>query len=174
MPPIEFFGLATGADASCWHAGTGPEGPRSAGDPYLSGTWTRDFVDHVLADGGPGNGQLLRHFLDPAAKPSVPWPCSAALVRVSKAHGSWLAALSFHPRRLFQPSDVKALLLARRLLLNQRRHAQEVGRLRESLMSALRCLTVQLDGAKSAENPAAQAVDAIPAPQDEPPLLILP
>ena len=90
-------------------------------------------------------GQLLRSFLDPAAKPASPWPCSAALVRISKSRGNWLAALSFHPRRLFPPVDLKLMLLARRQLLNHRQQTQVYEKLKESLFGLVRCLTAAID-----------------------------
>jgi hypothetical protein len=78
-----------------------------------------DFLAHIRLEAAIGE-QFVRHFLDPGAKPINPWPCSAALARISRSGGSWLAALSFHPRRLFQPAELPVLRLARRMLLNQR------------------------------------------------------
>ena len=88
---------------------------------------------------------MLRSFLDPAAKPASPWPCSAALVRISKSRGNWLTALSFHPRRLFTSVDLKLMLLARRQLLNHRQQAQVYEKLKESLFGLVRCLTAAID-----------------------------
>jgi HD-GYP domain-containing protein (c-di-GMP phosphodiesterase class II) len=142
------------ADAVIWHPGTTGEGfeaatgskRRSPGDPVarLSAEWARDFLRHLLAEPGPGD-RLVRHFLDPGAKPISPWPCSAALVRISRSRGSWLAALSFHPRRLFSGSDLQVILLARRMLLGHRQQAQMFERLRESLFGLVRCLTAAID-----------------------------
>jgi HD-GYP domain-containing protein (c-di-GMP phosphodiesterase class II) len=75
----------------------------------------------------------------------APWPCSAALVRVSKTRGSWLAALSFHPRRLFADADLKVMVLARRMLLSHRQQALVFERLRQSHLALLRCLTATID-----------------------------
>ena len=74
-----------------------------------------------------------------------PWPCSVALARVSKSRGSWLAALSFHPRRLFGPSDVKVLQLMRRMVLNHRQQQQVYARLKDSMFGLVRCLTSAID-----------------------------
>ncbi len=114
-----------GADAVFWHSGTEPEAFECLGTLNLSAAWCRAFLEHVLAE-GDGGGVLVRSFLDPAAKPMRPWPCSAALVRVSRVAESWLAGLSFHPRRLFAVVDGKVLRLARRMLLNHWQQAQLV------------------------------------------------
>jgi HD-GYP domain-containing protein (c-di-GMP phosphodiesterase class II) len=74
-----------------------------------------------------------------------PSPSSAALVRISRSHGSWLAAVSFNSRRNFRPSDVKVMLLARRMLLNHRQQAQAQEKLRSSLFGLVHCLTAAID-----------------------------
>jgi HD-GYP domain-containing protein (c-di-GMP phosphodiesterase class II) len=88
---------------------------------------------------------MLCSFLDPAAKPTVPWPYSAALVRVSRSRRSWVGALSFHPRRIFQTADLKVMLLARRMVLNHRQQQQMYERLKASLLGLVRCLTAAVD-----------------------------
>jgi HD-GYP domain-containing protein (c-di-GMP phosphodiesterase class II) len=75
----------------------------------------------------------------------TPWPCSAVLARVSRSRGSWLGALQFRPRRLFQEADLKVLMLARRMLLSHRQHGHVYERLRESLLGLVRCLTAAID-----------------------------
>ncbi len=82
----------------------------------LDDAW--DVLDRLEA--ATTGDRLVRHFLDPGSKPIAPWPCSAALARISRSAGSWLGALSFHPRRLFRPGELAVLRLARRMLLNQR------------------------------------------------------
>jgi HD-GYP domain-containing protein (c-di-GMP phosphodiesterase class II) len=133
-----------GADAVFWHSGATADGAEGVGVSDLSSAWRKDFMDHVLADAGT-SGQVLRTFLDPAAKPASPWPFSAALVRISRSRGNWLAALSFHPRRRFEPVDLKLMLLARRLLLNHRQQAQVYDKLKDSLFGLVRCLTAAID-----------------------------
>ncbi len=131
------------ADVVFWHPGTG-DGFERCGSIVLDQSWADAFLRHVLAV-HPGADRLVHHFLDPAAKSAAPWPCSAALVRISRSRGSWLAALSFHPRRLFVEADLKVLLLARRMLLNHRQQTQVYERLRESLFGLVRCLTAAID-----------------------------
>jgi hypothetical protein len=137
---LDAVGDALLADAVFWYPGTG-DGPEGTGPVALSAGWCRHFTEHLLAEETAPASQIVRAFLDPAAKPSAPWPCSAALVRISKARRSWLGALSFHPRRLFGPTDVKVMLLARRMLLSRRQQAQEQEKLRDALGGLLRCLT---------------------------------
>jgi hypothetical protein len=105
------------ADVVFWYPGT-TSGPFAfTGSVPLSADWARDFLAHAGLETTAGD-RLVRQFLDPGAKPIVPWPCSAALTRISRSAGSWLVALSFHPRRLFRPAELAVLRLARRMLLN--------------------------------------------------------
>lgn len=133
-----------GADAVCWYPGPPGDGVECRGPLDLSPAWCREFMERMIAEGENG-GQILRLFLDPGAKPAVPWPCSAALVRVSKARGSWMAALSFHPRRIFQAADLKVMALLRRMALNHRQQTQVYEKLKDSLFGLVRCLTAAID-----------------------------
>jgi HD-GYP domain-containing protein (c-di-GMP phosphodiesterase class II) len=75
----------------------------------------------------------------------TPNPRSAVLVRMSRSHGSWLGAISFNSRRVFDPGDVKVMLLARRMLLNHRQQSQAYESLRTSLFGLVSCLTAAID-----------------------------
>jgi hypothetical protein len=134
-----------GADAVYWQPGPGGDGFDRAGPFPVSADWCREFTDYVLARNPSGAGQITRAFLDPAAKPATPWPCSAALVRVSRSRATWLGALSFHPRRLFQAADVKVMMLARRMVLNHRQQAQAHERWKDALFGLARCLSSAVD-----------------------------
>jgi HD-GYP domain-containing protein (c-di-GMP phosphodiesterase class II) len=133
-----------GADAVVWHPGASSEAYEQVGSVELPAHWARDFVNQAAR-----GDRVVRQFLDPGAKPMSPWPTSAALARVSRSRDSWIAALSFHPRRLFQPADLKVLLLARRMLLNHRHQAHAYEAMRDSLFGLVRCLTAAID----AKNP---------------------
>jgi HD-GYP domain-containing protein (c-di-GMP phosphodiesterase class II) len=136
---------ALDADAVFWHPGATGDGFAALGTPDLNESWCTDFVARVAGDGPSAPAQVVRSFLDPAARPADPWPFSAALVRVSKSRGSWAGALSFHPRRLFSPADAKVMLLARRMVLSHRQQAQVYEKLKDSLFGLVRCLTAAID-----------------------------
>jgi HD-GYP domain-containing protein (c-di-GMP phosphodiesterase class II) len=131
------------ADVVFWHPGSSGDPFEHSGTVGLSGQWAEAFLGLVACGEAPD--QLVEQFLDPATKRLNPWPCSVALVRISRSRGSWLAALSFHPRRLFNPTDLRVMLLARRMLLNHRHHAQVYEKLRDSLFGLVRCLTGAID-----------------------------
>ena len=134
-----------GADTVFWHPGVTADEFQTVGTPVLNLAWCRAFMDHVLGTTPAPEGQLARSLLDPGAKPIAPWPTSVALVRLSKSRQVWMGALSFNPRRLFRSVDLKVMMLARRMLLNQRQHAQTQERLRDSLFGLVRCLTAAID-----------------------------
>jgi HD-GYP domain-containing protein (c-di-GMP phosphodiesterase class II) len=135
---------ALNADAVYWHPGSGGDAAEAVGRDDLPIEWRRDFTASAMGE-AEGAGELVRSYLDPGAKPTSPWPCSAALVRVSRTRASWLGALSFHPRRLFEPTDLQVMRLARRMLLNHRQQAQVFAKLRDSLFGLVRCLTAAID-----------------------------
>ena len=135
---------ALGADAVFWHPGSTGDAPDGVGVSFLPATWRQEFTGHVLAE-ADDSGQILRTFLDPAAKRTAPWPLSAVLVRISKSRGNWLVALSFHPRRQFTAVDLKLMMLARRQLLNHRQQTQVFEKLKDSLFGLVRCLTAAID-----------------------------
>jgi HD-GYP domain-containing protein (c-di-GMP phosphodiesterase class II) len=133
------------ADVVFWFPGSDTDAPETVGQPCLSVEWRRNFICHEIAKTAGNQGQLVRSFLDPSANPPGPWPCSAAMVRLRESCGSWLVALSFHPRRIFLPLDLKVMRLARRLLLNHRQHRQVHEQLRGSLFGLVSCLTAAID-----------------------------
>jgi HD-GYP domain-containing protein (c-di-GMP phosphodiesterase class II) len=136
---------ALDADTVFWHPGGTSDAAAVVGSADLATAWREAFLDFVLRDVPDAQPGAVRSFLDPAAKPMNPWPCSAALARVSKSRGSWLAALSFHPRRLFGPADVKVLQLMRRIVLNHRQQQQVYAKLKDSMFGLVRCLTSAID-----------------------------
>jgi HD-GYP domain-containing protein (c-di-GMP phosphodiesterase class II) len=135
---------ALDADAVVWLPGGDEEGD-SCGPVTLTPAWCRLFAERVLSAPQAAAGQMLYTSLDPAAKPATPWPYSAALVRVSRSRSSWVAALSFHPRRIFQNADLQVMSLARRMVLSHRQQQQVYERLKGSLLGLVRCLTAAID-----------------------------
>jgi HD-GYP domain-containing protein (c-di-GMP phosphodiesterase class II) len=133
---------ALDADAVFWRSAAPEEGFERVGLVDLSADWCRDLIERARPDGA---ASAVRAFLDPAAWPRAPRPASAALVRLGRAPEAWLGAVSFHPRRLFTDADRKVMLLARRLLLGHRQHAQGQTQLREGLFALAGCLTAASD-----------------------------
>jgi HD-GYP domain-containing protein (c-di-GMP phosphodiesterase class II) len=133
-----------GADSVFWEPGTTSDPVEAQGRIALKPGWYRDFTTGLLA-GEPANAaQVLRARLN-LGRSVKPAPCSAALVRISRSHKSWLGAISFEPQRIFDDSDIKVMLLARRMLLNHRRQTQSYEQLRASLFGLMRCLTAAID-----------------------------
>jgi HD-GYP domain-containing protein (c-di-GMP phosphodiesterase class II) len=133
------------ADAVFWHPGGTGDMPTAVGTADVAPSWREAFLDYILRDVPDSQSGAYRSFLDPAAKPMNPWPCSVALARVSRSRGSWVVALSFHPRRLFGPADVKVLQLMRRFVLNHRQQQQVYAKLKDSMFGLVRCLTSAID-----------------------------
>jgi HD-GYP domain-containing protein (c-di-GMP phosphodiesterase class II) len=136
---------ALAADVVFWYPGGSGEEPEAVGPAGVPAAWCREFAERALQGAPANSGQVLCSFLDPAAKPASPWPCSAALVRMSRSRNTWLGAASIHPRRLFSSADIKVMRLARRMVLNHRRQAQVYDKLRDSLLGLVRCLTAAID-----------------------------
>jgi HD-GYP domain-containing protein (c-di-GMP phosphodiesterase class II) len=134
-----------GADVVFWVPGATGDTPEAVGLPRLTAEWCAAFVQRALDEAAPDSSQLVRHYLDAATRPAAPWPCSAALVRISKTRRNWMGALSFHSRRLFQPADLRVMALARRMVLSHRQQAQVYEKLREALFGLVRCLTAAID-----------------------------
>lgn len=121
---------ALGADAAYLSEGKPGE---VAGAMRLTAAWRRDFLAQVLGQEDEAAGRAVQSYLDPAAKPLSPWPCSAALVRATPAAEGWLVILSFHPRRLFGQTDLEVMALSRRLWLSARQQALATAQWRAAL-----------------------------------------
>jgi hypothetical protein len=124
---------ALSADAAFLFPAYGTGDCQWLGEPALSPPWCEAFLFRVVGREAEAAGQLLQDFLDPADKPGAPWPCSAALVCLGPDAGTWMAALSFHPRRLFAAQDLRVMQLVRRLCGNQADHLQAVSRWQQTL-----------------------------------------
>jgi HD-GYP domain-containing protein (c-di-GMP phosphodiesterase class II) len=141
---LEAVREALSADTVFWYPGTTRDTFSCVGSVPVHGDWASDFLAQTGLNASSSD-RLVRQFLDPGAKFVSPWPCSAALARISQSAGSWLAALSFHPRRMFRGNDLHVLMLARRMLLNHRQQALVYEKLRDSLFGLVRCLTAAID-----------------------------
>ena len=139
---LEMVHQATHADfAFLCTEGHGPV--ETVGVPQLSPEWCRTVLRTLLRQTPGVEGQLLRTSCDSGLP--EPAPTSAALVRLSKSQGLWVAAVTFDPQRRFRRGDVNLMRLARRMLVQQNRHAQTFGQLRDTLFGLVRCLTASLD-----------------------------
>jgi len=141
---LEAVQESLGADAVWWYS-RAEEKAVAAGPKALPDGWCTLFTEQLVAGRPQLPRQLLRSFLDPASKPMAPWPCSAALVQLAPGEAEWLGALSFHPRRIFQPLDVKIMMLARRIWLNHHQKEQLDDKLKEALFGLVHCLSVTLE-----------------------------
>jgi HD-GYP domain-containing protein (c-di-GMP phosphodiesterase class II) len=133
-----------GADAVYWHSLENGETIESLGSVDLSSGWCQTFTEFLRQE-TPAPRQILRSFLDPAAKLMSPWPCSVVLVQLAPGQSTWLAALSFHPRRMFTALDLKILLLTRRIWLNHRQKEMVDEKLTEALLGMVSCLSTTLE-----------------------------
>ena len=143
-----------GADAVLWHPGATGDAPEGVGASELSPAWRQEFMDHILAGpsslsrqgrGGEGPGQVLRSFLDPAARPATPWPFSAG----AGARQPVARQLAGRPELSSAPAlrggGPQADAAGPAQLLNHRQQAQVYEKLKDSLFGLVRCLTAAID-----------------------------
>jgi HD-GYP domain-containing protein (c-di-GMP phosphodiesterase class II) len=141
---LESVAASLGADAVYWDPGSTNDPVEVFGPVVLRPEWCQAFTGRLLEEEGGTPAHILRPRLAPAPT-GGPVPSSAALVRISRSCRSWLGALSFHPQRVFALTDVKVMLLARRMLLNHRQQLHAQAELRDSLFGLVRCLTAAID-----------------------------
>jgi HD-GYP domain-containing protein (c-di-GMP phosphodiesterase class II) len=72
-------------------------------------------------------------------------PTSVAMVQVSKSKGAWVVALSFTEGHLFDPADIKVMLLARRMLSYHYQQLYASDELKDTLFGLVYCLTASID-----------------------------
>jgi len=140
---LEAVREAVDADTVYWHSEHPGEGRELVGSHPVQPEWCHQLVRRLLTETPGVDGQLLRSNLPPASL--GPSPRSAALVRLSKSRCSWIVALSFRPERLFNLDDMKIMSLARRMVLNQRKHSEITGKLKETVSCLVHCLTTVID-----------------------------
>jgi HD-GYP domain-containing protein (c-di-GMP phosphodiesterase class II) len=133
------------ADAVYWCSASPCEGPEVVGNHALPPEWCHQFIHRLLAETPGVEGQLLRSSLPGSFNKALPSPRSAALVRLSKSRSSWIVALSFRPEHRFGLTDIKFMSLVRRMVLNQRKHAEVSGKLKETISSLVHCLMAVIE-----------------------------
>ncbi len=133
------------AEAVYWYPGNNGDAVELAGGYDLPAAWCASFAKKLI-DGTPGlDGRLLRSVLPPGLSTAPFQPTSAAMVRVSRSHASWLVALNFSPRRYFQVADMRIMALVRRILVNQTRYSDITARMTDTLAWLVQCLTTSID-----------------------------
>src|SRR5438045_2442257 len=106
------------ADVVCWYCGLTQESLVTNADPRVTPAWCRDCTRNRLGAGLDSGSQLLWPAPGVWRDAVAGTPRSVALVRVSKSRELWFLALSFDPRRVFQPADLKLMGVVQRLLLS--------------------------------------------------------
>src|ERR1700677_1816592 len=95
------------AEAVYWYPGNSGDAVEIAGACDLPAAWCSSFAKKLI-EGTPGlDGRLLRSVLPPSSPTAQFLPTSAAMVRVSRSHASWMVALNFTERRHLQVADLR-------------------------------------------------------------------
>ncbi len=142
---LEAVRASIDADVAFWYPGSGSEAFEVVGQQQFPADWCTKFTAQLLAKTPGLDGRLLCSVLPPAPRSAGVRPHSAALVRVSKTHGSWLVALSLSTRRHFQATDLQIMGLVRQILVNQRRRCDLNNRMADTLSWLVRCLATSID-----------------------------
>jgi HD-GYP domain-containing protein (c-di-GMP phosphodiesterase class II) len=140
---LETIADSIGADSVFLHSDESPDHVDAAGR-QLDAEWRRALTQRILEDSPGVSTHIIRSDLDGMAGDG-PKPASAALVQVSKSKSAWVVALSFSPERIFQRSDVKVMMLARRLLSYHYHQLFASEELKETLFGLIYCLTTTID-----------------------------
>jgi HD-GYP domain-containing protein (c-di-GMP phosphodiesterase class II) len=142
QPSVQTVQQSLGADVCFWYsAGSGRVGAvvgRSA--PPLKSC--QAFAHRLLARHPDAGDELLWSRPGGWADAGPSSPHSALMVRVGKSQ-SWIVVLSCDPERRLQESDVKLVVLIKRILLNY--HSNMYARLKELLSGLVNCLTATIE-----------------------------
>jgi len=140
---LEMLHQATHADVAFLCSTEDDRPVETVGTPALPSEWCRGVLRTLLRQTPGVEGQLLCSSCE--GRLPAPAPASVALVRLSKSQGLWVAAVTFDAARPFRRSDINLMRLARRMLVQQGRYAQQFIQLRDTLFGLVRCLTASLD-----------------------------
>ncbi len=133
------------ADAVYWYPGSSGEPLEVVGKLALPPGWCIGFAKKMLEQTPGVDGRLLRSALPPEPGGGPLQPHSAALVRVSSAHSSWIVAVNFDPGRRLTCADLRVMALIRRIFVNERRSSGLVGRMSDTVGWLVQCLTTSID-----------------------------
>ncbi len=118
---------------------------QAAADAPLSDAWGKAVMAEVSTQSQQTDSLAPRNFnLAPAAGVK-PWPFSLALVALNRSRRIWLGAGRFQPGQPFRTPDLGMLSRARRMLHNQRRQLVTQGKLKDTLLGFVRCMTATID-----------------------------
>jgi HD-GYP domain-containing protein (c-di-GMP phosphodiesterase class II) len=133
------------ADAVFLHSASSEEGVEMVGRQELSANWCRKFAKRLLKDVPAKTTHLLRGGVELAGIAHSPALQSAAFVQVSRTKKAWAVALSFSPERTFGDSDLKIMVLARRMLSYHFQQLYASEELKNTLLGLVFCLTASID-----------------------------
>src|SRR5262245_39582757 len=142
---LKAVGGSIRADAVFVQSLAAPAVFEAAGKVLLTSDTCRQVLQALLADVPAGHSQMVHAHLGAPPVAGMPAPASAALVRLSKSRKTWVAALRFAPGQHFRLTDVKLMVLARRLLVTHSRQLQAAEKLKETLLGLIHCLTAAID-----------------------------
>jgi HD-GYP domain-containing protein (c-di-GMP phosphodiesterase class II) len=142
---LEAVRESTRADAVFWFPGSTYESFAISGSDTLTAENCSRLVRDLTHGMPPQEAEKLWAPSPPTAALAPYSVSSAAMMRISKSHGSWVVALLLDCERHFDRSDLKVMALARRMLINQRQQAQTYERLKDTLFGLIRCLTTTID-----------------------------
>jgi HD-GYP domain-containing protein (c-di-GMP phosphodiesterase class II) len=115
----------------------------------LPDSWGRTVMAAVNAQCLSTDGTAARALEIKPAIDVKPWPHSLALAPLNRSRKIWIGAGRFQPGHRFKSADLRILSLARRMLHNQRRQASTHGKLKETLVGFVRCMTATIDAKDS-------------------------
>jgi HD-GYP domain-containing protein (c-di-GMP phosphodiesterase class II) len=142
QPSVQTVQQSLGADVCYWYsAGSGRVGA-IVGRSHPPLKSCQAFATRLLARNANAGDELLWSRPDGQSDAGPSSPHSALMVRVGKSQ-SWIVVLSCDPERRLQESDVKLVVLIKRILLNY--HSNMYARLKELLSGLVNCLTATIE-----------------------------
>ncbi len=118
---------------------------QAAADAPLADAWGKAVMAEVSAQCGQTETLTARSLDLRPMKEIKPWPYSLAIVPLNRSRRIWIGAGRFQPGLPFRATDLELLSLARRILHSQRRQVLTHGKLKETLLGFIRCMTATID-----------------------------
>jgi HD-GYP domain-containing protein (c-di-GMP phosphodiesterase class II) len=142
---LEAVRNATEAGVVFLESGSGPEPFWQTGDRVLPQGVCTALLRRLLESSPGVDGELLRTWIKGCPPAEVLGVRSAALVRLSRSRSAWVVALGFDPERPLEISAIRAMVMARRLLISHGQHLRSQEKLRDTLFDLIHCLTAAID-----------------------------